>query len=361
MCGAGHADVLVILQVPGNKADAVPCERLPMVNCALSPDNRGGKQVRLWQQSMIFLARNDYVKRFMQSRATMTALSKKFVGGEDIPDVVEEAKRLKSRGIACSLFNLGEYIENAEIISQTVTELKSIVNHLAESQLDVHLSIDPTQVGYQIDARLCRKHAFDLANEIRSVTENRALNSKNFLMLDMEDSTITQSTIDLYKRLRTESYPAAITLQAYLYRTENDLSEVIRSGGAARLVKGAFAEDKPIAFTNRKEIDRNFVCLADMMLSEEARGTGFYPIFGTHDDRIIDKIVSIANSRKWKKDAYEFEMLYGVRRNYQKRLVHAGENLRLYLPFGTDWWPYAVRRVGENPKNAKFLFRSLIS
>jgi proline dehydrogenase len=317
--------------------------------------------VRLWQQSMIFLARNEYVKRFMQSRATMSALSRKFVGGKNVPDVVEEAKMLKYRGITSSLFNLGEYIENVEIISQTVTELKSIVKHLAESQLDIHISVDPTQVGYQLDVGLCRNHAFDLANEIRSVTDNRNLHSRNLLMLDMEDSTVTQPTVDLYKSLRTESYPAAITLQAYLYRTESDLKEIIRSGGAARLVKGAFAEGKNIAFTNRKDIDENFIYLADMMLSEEARGTGFYPIFGTHDDGIIDKIINIANSRKWKKDEYEFEMLYGVRTSYQKQLVHAGGKLRLYLPFGTDWWPYAVRRVGESPKNAKFLFKSLIS
>lgn len=317
--------------------------------------------MRLWQQCMIFLARNEYVKRFMQSRATMSTLSKKFVGGQHVRDVVEETKTLKSKGITSSLFYLGEYIDNKEVISQTITELKSIAKRLAESELDVHISVDPTQIGYQLDLRLCQKHAFDLANEIKSIFDTGNLHSRNFLMLDMEDSTVTDTTVELYKGLRAKSLPAAITLQTYLYRTKNDLIEIIQSGGAVRLVKGAFAEGKRIAFTNRGDIDRNFIELAKMMLSEKAHQTGFYPIFGTHDDRIIDEIINIADARGWEKDEYEFEMLYGVRSEYQEELVQAGEKLRLYVPFGTDWWPYAVRRVGESSKNAKFLLKSLVS
>lgn len=247
-----------------------------------------------------------------------------------------------------------------EVIAQTVSELKSIAKHLAESQLDVHISVDPKQIGYQLGYKTCQKNAFDLANEINMVTKKMGPSTRNFLMLDMEDSTVTQATIDLHNRLRSELLPVAITMQAYLHRTGSDLKKMVRCGGAVRLVKGAFAEGKNIAFTKREEIDSNFIRLADIMLSEDARDAGFYPIFGTHDDRMIDQIIKVANNRKWKKNAYEFEMLYGVRRRYQEQLVRAGEQLRLYLPFGTDWWPYAVRRVGESGKNAKFLIRSLI-
>lgn len=317
--------------------------------------------MRLWQQGMIFLARNEFAKRFIQDRASMSALSKKFVGGRNVSSVVEQARKLKSKGFSSSIFNLGEYVESVEIIAQTVSELKSIVKHLAESQLDVHISVDPTQIGYQIGNNICYKHAFDLANEVMMVTNKMDRSTRNFLMLDMEDATVTQATIDIYKRLRSELLPAAITLQAYLHRTGSDLKRIIRTGGAVRLVKGAFAEGKNIAFTNRMDIDKNFIRLVKIMLSEEAHEAGFYPIFGTHDDRMIDQIISLAHSRKWKKKEYEFEMLYGVRRMVQEQLVRAGEQLRLYLPFGTDWWPYAVRRVGESPRNAKFLIRSLIS
>jgi len=166
--------------------------------------------------------------------------------------------------------------------------------------------------------------------------------------------------VDLHQALRAASLPAGLTFQAYRHRTESDLKGAIRTGGAVRLVKGAFAEGKSIAFTHRREIDENFLRLAGMMLSEEARENGFYPIFGTHDDRIIDRIIRMAHRRGWPADAYEFEMLYGVRCRYQEQLVRSGAKLRLYLPFGTDWRPYAVRRVGECPQNAAFLIRSLV-
>ena len=317
--------------------------------------------MRLWQKSMIFLARNESVKNFMQSRAMMSKLSMKFVGGKNVSSAVATAKILKSKGLTSSLFYLGEYVEDLSIIMQTVTELKSIASQLAESKLNVHISVDPTQIGYQIDADICNKNAFDLAHKIKMLTNGSGQSINNFLMLDMEDSSVTSATSDIYNTLKSASLPVAITLQAYLYRTEKDLTNIIQNGGAVRLVKGAFAEGKNIAFPNRAEIDANYIKLADLMLSKEAHNNGFYPIFGTHDDRIINKIIEIAHSRKWNKKEYEFEMLYGVRPSYKEKLVRNGEQLRLYLPFGTDWWPYAIRRVGESPKNAKFVIKSLFS
>ncbi len=318
--------------------------------------------MRLWQQIMIFLARNNSLKNFMQNRAIISDLSTRFVGGRDVSSAADQASLLKNQGFTSSLFYLGEYVEDLSIIAQTVTELKSIVKLLSEARLDIHISVDPTQIGYQINTKICHDNAVDLAQEIRKLTNdtNHQL-LRNYLMLDMEDSSVTPSTVELYEKLRSESLPAAITLQAYLYRTENDLKKVIQNGGSVRLVKGAFAEGKNIAFTRRNEIDINYLKLADLMLSTEARDNGFYPVFGTHDDRIIDKIIEIAHSRHWNKQEYEFEMLLGVRREYQKKLVQNGEQVRLYLPFGTDWWPYAVRRVGESPRNAKFLIKSIFN
>ena len=315
--------------------------------------------MRLWQQSMIFLARNESVKNFMQSRRALSELSMRFVGGKTVSEAVGKARLLKSQGLTSSLFYLGEYVEDLTIIEQTVSELKSIIKCLSDAKLDIHVSVDSTQIGYQIDHEICSNNASDLAREIGTVISNTNHSTRNFLMLDMEDSSVTQATLDLYNKLKSESLPVAITLQAYLYRTQKDLTNVIQSGGSVRLVKGAFAEGKQIAFTNRDDIDANFLKLADMMLSDEAHNTGFYPVFGTHDDQMIDKIIEIADRRNWNKNEYEFEMLFGVRDEYQKKLVQDGEQLRLYLPFGTDWWPYAVRRVGESLKNAKFLFRSL--
>jgi len=143
-----------------------------------------------------------------------------------------------------------------------------------------------------------------------------------------------------------------------MHRTEQDLQKTISNGGSVRLVKGAFAENRKIALTSKKEINQAFFNQSKMMLSPDAKKSRFYPIFATHDDQMIDKINRIASENNWAKDEYEFEMLYGVRVDYQKELVKEGYKLRLYIPYGKDWWPYAIRRVGENPKNIKYLLRN---
>ena len=314
--------------------------------------------MRLWQQSMILLARNKALKEFMQSRATMSELAGKFVGGKNVEEAIQRSQALKEKGIKTSLFYLGEYVEDLTVVNQTVSELKMMITSLGDSNLDIFISVDPTQIGHQISGKICRDNAIALAREIKnSIGQNN--NSKNYLMIDMEDSSVTGATISLYTQLTSASLPAALTLQAYLFRSENDLQNIVRNGGAVRLVKGAFAEKSSIAFTKRTDIDENYVKLAKTMLSEEARAKGFHPIFATHDEKMIEKIVHFASNQKWDKKEYEFEMLYGVRAALQNELVQSGEQLRLYLPFGTDWWSYAIRRVGESPKNAKFLFKTI--
>jgi proline dehydrogenase len=180
-------------------------------------------------------------------------------------------------------------------------------------------------------------------------------------MVDMEDSSNVDFTLNIYNKLRNESVPAAVTLQAYLYRTVKDLETILQNDGAVRLVKGAFTESKKIAFNSRKLIDENYLRLAEMMLSEDARLKGFYPVFGTHDYKIIARIIEMAKKNGWGKGSYEFELLYGVRIDLQNELIKKGESLRLYLPFGIDWWPYAIRRVGESSKNVRFLLKVLFN
>lgn len=297
----------------------------------------------------------------MQNRASLSALATSFVGGRNAAEAVDKAKTLKSQGYRASLFYLGEYVEDPAVIHRTVDALKDVAAGLSREGLDVHISVDPTQIGYLIDKKICRDNAFEIAAQIKQVITKTIGLQRNFLMLDMEDSAVTEATVQLYENLRKEALPAAITLQAYLHRTKGDLEKIVATGGAVRLVKGAFAEPEGKAFSKRADIYGNYLGLAGLMLSGEARRSGFYPIFGTHDDRLIDALIELAGGSGWKKGEYEFEMLYGVRTDLQKRLVQRGAALRLYLPFGTDWWPYAIRRVGESPKNFKFLLRLLFS
>jgi proline dehydrogenase len=164
--------------------------------------------------------------------------------------------------------------------------------------------------------------------------------------------------LDLHTRLKQAGIPVAIAIQAYLYRTEEDIRQLVRQGAAVRLVKGAFAEPKDRAWRKKKDIDRNYIRMAELLLSPEARATGVYPIFGTHDDRMIDAIRLLAARNSWNADGYEIEMLFGVRPSYQEQLVSEGHRVRLYLPFGTEWWPYSIRRVGENAANVRFVLEA---
>ena len=318
--------------------------------------------LNIWQKGMISLARSEKVKNVMQGRGAMSALSTRFVGGRAADSAAGNAWGLMEKsGILSSLFYLGGYVEDPEVIQQTLDALSEMITRLGDTGLDIHVSVDPTQIGYQVSPDLCETHAFELAGRIRDAMPTVSSRQHHLLMLDMEDLSVNQPTLDLYFKLLGASLPVAVTLQAYLFRTQKDLEKIIATGGTVRLVKGAFAESGDVAYTQSGDVDENFMNLADMMLSSEARDNGFYPVFGTHDDRMIHRIIELAVSRNWKPHEYEFEMLYGVRPAFQEILVKQGATLRLYMPFGTDWWPYAVRRVGENPKNAGFLLKAMIN
>ena len=181
------------------------------------------------------------------------------------------------------------------------------------------------------------------------------------MMLDMEDQSIIDWTIALHDVLLSAKMPVALTLQAYLRRTKSDLLTQIRRGTRVRLVKGAFAAGRAVAFTSTGYIKANSRRLIDLMFSRAARDAGFYPIIATHDERLQQYAIECAAREGWRAGEYEFEMLLGVRDGIAEGLSRRGERVRFYLPFGRDWWPYAMRRIGENPHNASILLRSLVA
>ena len=257
------------------------------------------------------------------------------------------------------MFYLGEYVSDLKVVDKTMVSLLKISEMLSKSGLDIHISVDPTQVGLLIDKTICFSNLEKLAEKIKeNTTDKHKKSNKCFLMIDMEDGSVCEDTITFYNQLIKKDLPIGLTLQAYMHRTEKDLQNTISNGGSVRLVKGAFSENRKIALTSKKAINQAFYNQSKMMLSPEVKTNGFYPIFATHDDQMIDKINRIALENNWAKDEYEFEMLYGVRVDYQKSLVKEGYKLRLYIPYGKDWWAYAIRRVGENPKNIKYLLRN---
>lgn len=311
-----------------------------------------------WQRMMIKFAANPSAKRWMQGSRKMTNLSTRFVGGQTVQEATARAEFLRHKGKRSSLFYLGEYVQDHNEIAKTLNELEEIIRQLRQRNLDIHISVDPTQIGLMNKVADFQENACRLAQLIKdqSADDGRYY---DFLMIDMEDSSVTQSTLDVYHFLHSQGLPCGVTLQAYLHRTSDDLDQVITNGGKVRLVKGAFAEPKGVAYTRRKDIDASYFALAQKMLSQKAKETSFYPVFGTHDDRMIEKIVAYADANGWKQDEYEFEFLLGVRETLQDKLVGKGIRLRLYVPFGIEWWAYSLRRVGENPRNGIFLLRSL--
>lgn len=311
----------------------------------------------LFQKTAITLARSPGIGRAMRGLAARTSLAHRFVGGADVAQAVRTAVRLReAHGIRASLFYLGEYVADPAAIEHNVRQAIEAATALGQAGLDVHVSIDPTAIGYMRDDALGAGNARRIADRARQA----AGGGRDWVVLDMEDSAIRDRTCALHRTLLAAGLPIGLTLQARRRRTPEDLAWAIGQRTSLRLVKGAFPE-RALDHPGRAAIDHAYLDAASIMLSPAAREAGFLPVFGTHDDRLAGAIMALARERGWAPDAFEFEMLYGVRPDWQLALRRLGYNVRVYLPFGADWWPYAIRRVGENPRNAWLLARSLAS
>lgn len=313
---------------------------------------------RTWQATMIALARSARITRLMQGSRTGTELARRYVGGGDAAAAVHTGKALMQSGIRSSMFYLGEYVDTRELMAENVHAKLDVVQALRPTSLDRHVSIDPTQLGHSIDPSLCLEHTMQIARAVADASRGRE--GVHCVMLDMEDHSLNEPTIALHDTLKLQGLPVALTLQAYLRRTEADMNVQLRKGSKVRLVKGAFAAGSDRAFTSQAEIKESYRRLLRLMFSREARRSGFYPIVATHDDRLHALAIQLARENDWKPGEYEFEMLLGARPDVTQALATQGERVRLYLPFGRDWWPYAVRRIGENPRNATLLMRSVL-
>lgn len=307
---------------------------------------------------MIALARSERLKRFMQAQRGTSALAKRYVGGSDPASAIATARGLASRGIRSSVFYLGEYVSTEVLVAENVAAKSKVIQLLGATEIDVNVSIDPTQVGGTLDWAHCVSHIARLAASVAAVAADRP--GVHCVMLDMEDFSVNARTIELHDHLADADLPVALTLQAYLRKTYTDMERQVERGSRVRLVKGAFAAGRDLAYSTSSEIKGNYLRLIDLMLSSASRGSGFYPIFATHDEQLHAYAVTRARAQGWAQGTYEFEMLYGARPDVVQRLVDAGERIRLYLPFGTDWWPYAVRRIGENPANALSLAKAML-
>ena len=315
---------------------------------------------KIWQLAMISLARSKRVQGFAQNSRASSFLSGKYVSGNSADAGVERAKKLlKETGIRSSLFYMGEYVDDWDLVDVNVENKLEIAANLGKTGLDLHVSVDPTQIGYHLDPSVVAGHAEKLARAVQAAAGNRE--GVHCLMFDMEDASLNDATISVHNAMQDMGLPVALTLQAYLKRTRTDLAAQIKRGSKVRLVKGAFAAGSDVAYSLRADVKDNTRMLLHDMFSPAARKNGFYPIIATHDTAIQDYAISLARKNGWQAGEYEFEMLLGVRQDVARGLADSGERVRLYVPFGRDWWPHAARRIGENPANAVLLLRSMVS
>jgi proline dehydrogenase len=261
------------------------------------------------------------------------------------------ARELERAGFKASLYYLGEYVKDPAIVAENGRQKIAVAESLGAAQLQIHVSIDSTQIGYALDEEAGQALALKIGARIRDLAGSNS--APPVLMLNMEDAEYVDRILALRASLLAAGVPVAQTLQAYLKRSADDLAPIVAAGGQVRLVKGAFADPRPHAHQGEAAIDANYLALARRMLSAEAKASGFRPVFGTHDEALSAEIRRIARNNGWQPGQYEFEMLYGVRTELQRKLREAGEQVRIYLPYGRDWWPYAVRRVGESPRTPR--------
>jgi len=272
-------------------------------------------------------------------------MSHRFVAGEGVDEALAAARACNDQGMMASLDYLGENVSTTADAQHSRDAYLEVFEKIAAQRLNANVSCKLTALGLDLSADFCE-------GLLLSIVE-RAAATDNFLRVDMEGSEYTQRTIDLVKRVRSQSPAIGTVIQAYLYRSEKDIQDLLTFGCRIRLCKGAYKESPEVAFEKKGDVDGNYVRLVKMLLP-----SGFYHGIATHDPRMIGATIRCAAENKISKEDFEFQMLYGVRTDLQRRLVKDGYRVRVYIPYGKDWFPYFMRRLAERPANVGFFLRN---
>jgi proline dehydrogenase len=301
----------------------------------------------------LYLSRSPAARRFTMGLPLAKRAARRFVVGETLQEALEAVRELNREGLIATLDQLGEDVMNAEEAKTSTRGVVGILEGIQRTGVDSNLSLKLTQLGLRVDPDLC------LENLDAVVERAKALG--NFVRIDMEGSDVTEVTFRLFETVRERHGNVGIVVQAYLRRTEDDLRrQLIPEGASVRLCKGAYKEPSDRAFPAKKDVDANYVRLADLLLSAESRARGVKTAIATHDEAMIRHVQQkVARGEIGKRD-FEFQMLYGIRRDLQNALAQEGYVVRIYVSFGTQWYPYFMRRLAERPANLFFLVRNIL-
>jgi proline dehydrogenase len=303
---------------------------------------------------LLYLAGQQAMRNFVTNFGLSRRAALRFVAGEDVDTAMQSVAQLNSQGVLATLDYLGEDVASPEDALKAAADYVHLVDKIAQSGVQSNVSLKLSQLGLRAGQPFCQSC-------VAQVLEQASLKN-NFVRIDMEGSDCTEQTLQLYRELRRERDNVGIVLQSYLYRTAKDIEQLIDEGLAhVRLCKGAYKEPASVAFPRKQDVDGNYVALMERMLSAEAREKGSYLAIATHDSKIIDKARHFVAENNVPRDAFEFQMLYGIRRDLQRQLSAEGYRLRIYVPYGKEWYPYYMRRLAERPANILFIVRALIS
>ena len=303
----------------------------------------------MFRASLLYLSEQKQVFKFVRSNPLAKKFASRFVAGETLDTAVAAVRELNAKGISASLDLLGESVRTREEAQQAADTAIRMLERIAADKLDANISVKLTQSGLDLDAALC------IANATRLLERAKALDI--FVRIDMESSAYTERTLDLVEQSLYPKFPkhVGLVVQSYLYRTRQDVPRLIDLGMRVRICKGAYKEPAAVAYPDKADVDKAYAELMELLIE---RGT--YPGIATHDEALIARARSFVDARKIPRDRFEFQMLYGVRRDLQDMLVKAGYRMRVYVPFGTQWYPYLMRRQAERPANIAFILGNVV-
>jgi len=303
------------------------------------------RTVFLWASTNPWLRDHAVRTRFVKRSVV------KFMPGERLEDAIEAARQLKPKGISTILTRLGENISHISEADEVCAHYLRVLDLVEQSGLDAHVSVKPTQLGFDQDIEVCFRYLTTILD--------RTVAAGNFLWLDMESSVYVDGTIALYKRLRERSPSVGLALQAYLYRTPKDLESLIPMGPAIRLVKGAYLEPPSVAYPKKADVDEQYFVLASRLLQDDNTRPGALLHIATHDVPLQDRLQRLIAERHVPPARYEFAMLFGIQGQRQRDLAAAGTRVRCLISYGEHWFPWYMRRLGERPANIWFVVKNM--
>jgi len=297
----------------------------------------------------IWLSESKRLRRFAEHSSMGRRNSRRFVAGETLEEALAATAAVNQLGQGVSIDNLGENVTNAEEARASAALYHQLLDEMAARKLEANVSLKLTHMGLDVDPKL--------AEELVAGLVAHAKRTQNFVRVDMEGSPYTQRTLDFVHKLHAEPGNQGVVgavIQSYLRRSEKDVTELLAARIRIRLCKGAYQEPPELAFQKKSEVDSNYVTLMKMLLK-----SGVYHGIATHDEKMIAATTAFAKAEKVPAESFEFQMLYGIRRDLQQQLVRDGWRMRVYIPFGTEWYPYFMRRLAERPANVFFVLKNL--